>query len=173
MSERPDLRIASLGDGPMLAELGRRSFFEAFGEYNEPEDMKVYLDTAFDPAAIIEQLKNPACIFIVAEINNNPVGYAKLKLNSHMPQLENFKSIQLERIYALRDYIGKKIGKSLMEKCFSIARKESFNKIWLSVWQQNTRAIDFYKKWNFEIIGTKQFVIGNEVNDDFVMAADL
>lgn len=173
MSERPELRIAGLQDASMLSQLGRRSFFESFGEFNEPEDMKVYLDTAFNLTVISEQLEDPACIFIVAEINNTPVGYAKLKRNSMLPQLNEFKCIQLERIYALKHYIGKKIGKALMEKCFSIARKESFEKIWLGVWQQNIRAIDFYKKWDFEIIGTKQFVIGNEVNDDFVMAADL
>jgi len=173
MSERPKLRIAGLQDATMLAGLGRRSFFEAFGEFNQPEDMEAYLEKAFNTSIILEQLNNPACIFIVAEIDNVPVGYAKLIRNSSTPQLDNYKCIQLERIYALKDYIGKKIGKSLMEKCFSVAGQETFEKIWLGVWQQNTRAIDFYKKWNFEIIGTKQFVIGNEVNDDYVMAAGL
>ena len=36
------------------------------------------------------------------------------------------------------------VGKSLMEACMDIAIEMKKNNIWLGVWEQNQRAIDFY-----------------------------
>jgi ribosomal protein S18 acetylase RimI-like enzyme len=54
-----------------------------------------------------------------------------------------------------------------------LSRQAGFHYLWLSVWQQNDRAIKFYKDFGFEIIGVKKFFIGKEVNDDYVMGLKL
>lgn len=164
------VRTALPEDFELVSALGRRAFYEAFGEYNKPEDMQAYLDLSFSPETIRQQLEDPEVIFFVARYQDDPVGYAKLKCNSAPPELQGKKCIQMERIYALKAYIGKKIGKSLMEKCIETSRQEGYKYLWLGVWQQNKLAIDFYKKFNFEIIGYKKFKIGNQVTDDYVMA---
>ena len=167
------VRIAEKGDYELLATLGRRAFYEAFGEQNDPQDMQAYLDLAFNPETVQKHLEDPDVIYFIASYHNDPVAYSKLKRNTSPPELKGQQCIQLERIYALQAYIGKKLGKALMEKCIALAKHEHFEYLWLGVWQQNHTAINFYKKWGFEVIGVKQFIIGNEVNDDFVMAHKL
>lgn len=167
------VRNAEPSDYELLATLGRRAFFEAFGAFNDPDDMQAYLDLAFDKERIREQLEDRANTFFIATINDQPAGYAKLKRGTTVPELGVERVIQLERIYALQDFLGKRIGKALMEECIKVAKGEGFEKMWLSVWQPNQRAITFYEKWGFEKIGIKQFIIGKEVNDDFVMALKL
>ncbi len=167
------LRYATADDFEMLASLGRRAFYEAFGSHNDPQDMQAYLDLSFNPENIRKQLLDPAVIYMIAFDNGEPVGYAKLKRNSVPPELKDETCMQLERIYALKAFVGKKIGKALMEECIQKARAESCRYLWLGVWQQNMQAITFYRKWNFKTIGYKQFTIGKEVNDDYVMALDL
>ena len=164
------IRNASVSDFELLATLGRRAFFEAFGRYNDPGDMQSYLDSAFDPDIIRKQLEDPDVIYFIASYDGVDVGYSKLKRNSIPKELLDSKSIQLERIYALQSYLGKNVGKELMEKCLETAMSENFECLWLGVWQKNERAINFYKKWGFEVIGLKQFKIGKEISDDFVMA---
>ena len=164
------VRVALPEDFEVVSALGRRAFYEAFGEYNKPEDMQAYLDLSFNPEAIKQQLEDPQIIFFIAAYHDDPVGYAKLKRNSAPPELEGKKCIQLERIYALKAYIGKKVGKALMEKCLEATREEKYEYLWLGVWQQNQRAIDFYKKFELETIGVKKFKIGNQITDDYVMA---
>ena len=161
---------ATAGDFEMISSLGRRAFYEAFGEYNDPDDMQAYLDLSFNPETIKKQLEDPEVIYFTAKYQDDPVGYAKLKRNSAPPELQGKKCIQLERIYALKAYIGKKVGKVLLETCLETAKQEGFQYLWLGVWQQNKRAIDFYRKFNFETIGVKKFTIGKEVTDDYVMA---
>lgn len=163
------IRTAHKNDYKLLADLGRRAFQEAFGEHNDPADMQTYLDLAFHPDTVANQLNDDNVSYLIALYKDEPVGYAKLKRNSVPPEWANENCIQLERIYALKAFIGKKIGKALMEESIKIAKQQGFNSIWLSVWQENKVAIDFYKKWGFTVIGYKKFVIGKEVNDDFVM----
>ena len=167
------VRVASIKEHELLATLGRRSFYEAFGQFNDPDDMQAYLDLAFHPDTIRQQLDDPNVIYFIATYQNDPVGYAKMKRNSAPKELPGTSCIQLERIYALQAYIGKKIGKELMEKCITTAIQEGNEYLWLGVWQQNEKAISFYKKGGFEIIRFKQFIISKEVNDDFVMALKL
>ena len=167
------IRKATPDDSDMLASLGRKAFYEAFGQYNDPGDMQAYLDLAFNPENIREQLSDRNNTFLIASRQSEPVGYAKLKRHSSVPELRGEHAIQLERIYALQDFLGKKVGKTLMEECVHLSRKEDYQKMWLSVWQENKRAIAFYEKWGFKVIGFKQFIIGKEVNNDFVMAMDI
>ena len=157
----------------MLAALGRKAFYEAFSEHNDPADMQAYLDLAFNPETIKKQLEDPAVIYMVAYWKDLPVGYAKLKKSEAPEALVGKSSIQLERIYALQEFVGKKVGKALMEACIRMSQADNYEAMWLGVWQQNERAISFYKKWGFTIIGTKQFIIGKDVNDDYVMSLDL
>ena len=166
-------RLAHLSENQLLADLGRRAFYEAFHQYNDPADMQAYLDLAFHPDALKQALEDPAVTFIIASWDAEPVGYAKLKRCAGPKELEGHRALMLERIYALQAFVGKKVGKMLMEHCIRIANEEGFEYLWLGVWQQNERAISFYKRFGFHVIGTKQFIIGNEVNDDYVMALKL
>ena len=169
-----EIRLAKADDFGMLSDLGRRAFQEAFGQYNDPGDMQAYLDLSFDPDRIKSQLEVPSIIYLAAYYKGTPVGYAKLVRDSATTYASgDFKQIQMERIYALGAYVGKKIGKALMLESLRIATSEGYGYLWLGVWQENQRAIKFYKDFGFEIIGVKQFVIGNEVNDDYVMGLKL
>jgi GNAT superfamily N-acetyltransferase len=166
-------RIADPSDYTLLAELGRQAFYEAFGSYQDPADMQAYLDLAFHHDTIRNSLNDTACTFIIASYDDQPVGYAKLKRGDPPKELKATRCIQLERIYSLQAFVGKKVGKALMKVCIQIAKNEQFSIIWLGVWQQNGQAISFYKKWGFEVIGTKQFIIGRATSDDYVMALEI
>ena len=35
--------------------------------------------------------------------------------------------------------------------------------IWLGVWEKNLRAIRLYEKWGFKKVGTKEFILGSDL----------
>ena len=69
--------------------------------------------------------------------------------------------------------IGKGVGKKLMQTCHDIARQKGKKILWLGVWKENHRAIDFYKSWGFEIFGDQEFILGDDVQTDWLMKKDL
>lgn len=164
------LRIAGTGDSKLLSELGITCFTEAFGKYNSPEDLKIFLAGTYDEQKIFSELGDKIYTYIIAEDEKpEAIGYVKLSRKEIPEAIAGTSTIQIERIYVRQKIKGKKVGSLLMKKCIEIAQSENYHSIWLGVWQENKTAIDFYHKWGFENFGYKQFKIGNKVDDDFMM----
>ncbi|HKR06534.1 MAG TPA: GNAT family N-acetyltransferase [Bacteroidia bacterium] len=168
------LRIAGIKDSKLLSELGKICFSEAFGRNNSADDLKNYLAESFKEDEIKSELENKNITYLIAvDENNESVGYAKLNREEKPEELNNALSIQLQRIYVRQKIKGKKIGALMMQKCMDIAKNENRKFIWLTVWEENKSAIDFYFKWGFEICGHRYFRIGKKIDDDFMMKKEL
>jgi ribosomal protein S18 acetylase RimI-like enzyme len=87
--------------------------------------------------------------------------------------LINQSCIEIARIYSAQHAIGKGVGKRLMQTCHEIANQKNKSILWLGVWEKNQRAIDFYAKWGFEKFGEQNFVLGNDVQRDWLMKKSL
>jgi ribosomal protein S18 acetylase RimI-like enzyme len=53
------------------------------------------------------------------------------------------------------------------------ARQRGCDCVWLGVWEKNQRAIDFYQKWGFRVVGSHTFALGEDQQNDFVMELEL
>jgi Acetyltransferases len=166
-----EIRKATEKDAELLARIGRQSFDEAFSSHpkNHPDDMKMYMDEAFAPETILKDLRDAKTIYLVAEADGEAAGYAKIKLESREEMIEGEKPIELCRLYALNKYIGKGIGKALMNEFFRIAEAEGCDTAWLGVWEYNYRAQEFYKKYGFEKCGEHIFQLGTDPQTDWVL----
>jgi ribosomal protein S18 acetylase RimI-like enzyme len=74
--------------------------------------------------------------------------------------------IELRRIYV--DEPGSGAATALMRTALDRARGHDV--IWLGTNQLNTRAIRFYAKHGFEIVGNRTFLVGGVEEADYVMA---
>jgi len=163
------IRPAGINDSEIITDVGSRSFQEAFGTRNSPEDMQKYLSEKFSLENIKKEISDVNAKFFIAYFDEIPAGYMKL-VKSEVPQeLKVKNSLELQRIYVLKEYYDKKIGKELMQLCIDYATENKFNSVWLGVWQLNDKAVEFYKKWGFEIRGTRNFMLGNDLKEDYIM----
>jgi diamine N-acetyltransferase len=168
------LRIAHANDSKLLSELGKTCFCEAFGKDNAEDDLKNYLEESFKEEEIKAELQNKDITYLIAvDENNEAVGYAKLNRDEKPEELNGIPSIQLQRIYVRQKVKGKKAGALMMQKCMEIAKKENRKFLWLTVWEENKEAIEFYYKWGFEICGHRYFKIGKKIDDDYMMKKEL
>ena len=168
-----NVRYGTIEDAKMLSELGARRFYETFAKDNRPENMDAYLRTSFSPGIQRHELSQPDVVFLVAESDGIPVGYAQLILRSRDDSLKGARPLEIRRIYASQKYLGKGVGKELMLATLNEARKQGCDCVWLGVWEKNRRAIDFYKKWGFREVGTHLFSVGDDPQNDFVMELSL
>jgi ribosomal protein S18 acetylase RimI-like enzyme len=88
-------------------------------------------------------------------------------------ELKGARAIEIHRIYVLQEMIGQGIGKALMERSLALAQLNNYEVIWLGVWEKNTRAIQFYKKWGFKKFSSYIFRLGTEDQTDYLMKKDL
>ncbi|MEO5570740.1 MAG: GNAT family N-acetyltransferase [Bacteroidia bacterium] len=168
------LRVADANDSQLLSELGKICFVEAFGRDNTEDDLKNYLEESFKEEEIKGELQNNEITYLILiDENNEPAGYAKLNREEQPSELNGLPSIQLQRIYVRQKVKGKKLGKLMMERCLEIAKTENRKLLWLTVWEENKDAIDFYYKWGFEICGHRYFKIGKKLDDDYMMKKEL
>ena len=65
------------------------------------------------------------------------------------------------------------LGKLMLQKAIAIAEENEFDWIWLGVWENNHKAINFYKTYGFEIFGSKMFKLGDAEDEDYLMKLKL
>ena len=163
-----EIRLAKEKDAQFIALLGRVTFTETFGHlFRDQQDLIDYYNYTFSFQKIEDGIKKQNNIFWIAFVNQLPVGYAKLKLNSESEFIESKDVCQLQKIYVLKDFLSMGIGFELQDALLNEAKELGFKKVWLSVLNSNERAINFYKKTGFESIGNHDFQIGKE-NFEFI-----
>ncbi|HYF30867.1 MAG TPA: GNAT family N-acetyltransferase [Chitinophagaceae bacterium] len=163
------VRYATAEDAEMIADLSRRTFYDTFAGANTQEDMDKFMNEQFTRQRLVQEVGAPENIFIVAEYLDEPVGYARMREGDPPGDLDGLPSIEIARIYSVQSMIGKGIGNALMKKCIEIAFETGKRVVWLGVWEKNERAIQFYIKWGFEKFGEHDFVLGSDVQRDWLM----
>jgi GNAT superfamily N-acetyltransferase len=163
------IRRATPADAALLAELGARTFNETFAADNRPEDMAGYLASAFSVEQTERELSDPRATWLVAEIDGAAAGYAKLHAGESPECVRGPYPVELARIYAARDWLGRGVGASLLRACLDEARRRGHRTVWLGVWERNERARAFYRKWDFRDTGTQTFQLGADAQTDVVM----
>jgi len=61
------------------------------------------------------------------------------------------------------------VGQVLYEKAIQLAKERKAPYVWLGVWEENPRAIQFYKKNGFVEFDKHLFVLGEDEQTDLMM----
>jgi len=161
--------MATAADAEMLTELARRTFYDAFAPMNSPENMEAYMSQTFTPQKLSAQLADPRVIFLVAEIGATPGAFAKLCEGEVPDCVRGPAPVEIERFYVDQQFHGKGVAQTLMQSCFDRARQSGHGTIYLGVWEKNHRAIAFYRKCGFDVVGSHVFQMGDEAQNDLLM----
>jgi ribosomal protein S18 acetylase RimI-like enzyme len=168
-----EIAVAGVNDAEQLTALSVTTFCETFWDNNNPQDMAKYLTDEMSYQKLYEELADNDNLFFLASVENELAGYAKVRDCKVPAGLEQNKPMEIERIYVLKDYQGKKVGAALMQCCMDNASSRGYDIAWLGVWGENYKAIDFYKRWGFETFGSHVFMLGDDEQTDILMKKNL
>ena len=163
------ITIANAKDAKALTKLSITTFRDTFGADNKPDDMDKYIAEEMNEDRLTEELLNSDNLYFLAMDNEIPIGYAKMRTIKVPEELKNNNPIELERLYVLQSHLNKKVGAAIMSHCIAHAVRQKHDVIWLGVWEHNYRAVNFYKRWGFELFGSHEFVLGDDVQTDVLM----
>jgi ribosomal protein S18 acetylase RimI-like enzyme len=168
-----NIHFAGKEHAALIANLSRQTFYDSFASQNTKEDMDKFLNEQFSAEALMKEVGTDGNIFLLAFAEAEAVGYVRMREGELRPEFDNRPAIEIARIYATRKSIGKGIGSALMQKCIDISKGLRKEIIWLGVWEHNRRAIDFYTRWGFEKFAEHDFVLGNDVQRDWLMKKEI
>ena len=132
----------------VLRNLSIKTYLDTFGEMNTPSNMKSYLDEAYSEYKLSNELENKNSDYLFLYSDSELTGYIKLNESDAQTDIHDSQSLEIERIYLTKEYPGRGLGKSLLNKGIEIAVSRKKTYIWLGVWEKNEKAILFYKlKW--------------------------
>jgi len=171
--EKLKIRRISNDDVLTLQKISIQTFKETFTSGNTEENLKTYLDNSFTYSKLMNEINNSSSEFYFAESEYDVIGYLKLNFGNSQTELQDNKAIEIERIYVLQEFHGKKVGQILYEKAIEIAKHNNAEYVWLGVWEDNPRAISFYKKNGFVEFDKHIFNMGNEEQTDIMMKLQL
>ncbi len=160
-------------DADALTELSRRTFIDTYANHNTPEDMALYLRQSLTVEQWREILSHPDHAVLLLEDEAGLAGYAELR-SGFVPDCVTARApIELSRLYILTERFGQGLGARLMESAVAEAGRRGASALWLGVWQKNERAIGFYRKSGFEIVGSQVFPLGKDLQADWIMMKTL
>ena len=167
------IREATVADAKLIADISHQTFYDTFAAYNSKEDMDKFLNQQFTKGKLILEVGAKGNIFLLAYDKDVVAGYVKLRDERIPPGMGNVTALEVARLYAMTNQIGKGIGSLLMQSSVDIARQKNKEWLWLGVWEKNQRAIDFYTKWGFEKFDECEFILGNDRQLDWLMKKEL
>ena len=152
-----------------LQSLSRQTFSETFSGSNSKENMDKYLNENLSIEKLSEELNNESSYFFFIKDGERNIGYLKLNMGPSQTELKDETAIEIERIYVMQEFQGKKVGQQLYDKAIQIAKDKKARYVWLGVWEENHKAIQFYNKNGFEVFDKHMFVLGDEKQTDLMM----
>ncbi len=173
LNELAKISLVTLLDIEHLKSIGKRTFYETFVKSNSKEDMQKYLADNFSTQILTSELNNPTSQFYFARVNNQVIGYLKINWAQSQTETNHDNALEIERIYVLKEYLGKQVGKILYNKALQVAQDKTLEYVWLGVWEHNPRAIRFYEKNGFVIFDKHTFTVGTDDQIDLLMKLKL
>ncbi|MEC2061284.1 GNAT family N-acetyltransferase [Bacillus stercoris] len=168
-----NIKKCSREDLQILQQLSIETFNDTFKDQNSPENMKAYLERAFNTKQLEKELSNMSSEFFFVYFDHEVAGYVKVNIDDAQSEEMGAESLEIERIYIKNNFQKHGLGKHLLNKAIEIALERNKKNIWLGVWEENKNAIAFYKKMGFVQTGAHSFYMGDEEQTDLIMTKTL
>jgi len=157
-------------DNHKILEIGKATFYDAFGPpLNTEENIQKYLEQNFTLEKITQEILHPESQFYFVTYQKEIVGYIKLNFGSAQTKIIADGALEIERVYIIKPFQQLGIGSYVFDWILNIAKKHKINFVWLGVWNNNLRAIKFYKKNGFTPFDSHPFMLGSDKQTDILM----
>ena len=150
-----------------IREIAEKTWWPAYSQILEAEQIQYMLDTLYSAETIQSQIGSDSQKYLLLLERENPVGFA-----SYSPREEELEVYKLHKLYCLPETQGKGYGRHLIdavsEKCLEAGAK------WLDLnVNRYNKAKNFYEKMGFEVAYEEDIPIGPYWMNDFVMRKQL
>lgn len=163
----------SAEDIKALQAIAKQTFTETFGSQNTAEDLAKFLNEEYDFDKLKAEVENPESFYYFYYFEDELAGYLKLNVGAAQTESDYPEALEIQRIYVLQKYQGKRIGLVMMQQALAIAEELKKPQVWLGVWENNFKAQAFYQKSGFKKVGSHDFILGDDRQTDHILLKTL
>ena len=167
------LHQCSVADVDELRAVSIETYTDTFGEFNSDENMRIYLEDAYNRDKLLAELAETNSQFFFLKENNETMGYLKLNVRDAQTEHIGDNLLEVERIYVRTAFLRHGYGTKLIQTAEEIARDLGVNGMWLGVWEHNQRALNFYSKMGFRHISQHSFFMADDEQIDLIYYKEL
>ena len=167
-----NILISRSEDAEALSAVARATFLQSFSHEIGWPDIAMRARDEDSPEGFRKRFaEDSPCWLARVEGTDAPVGFAML-CAPELPVETGVGDVELKRIYVLHRFHGTGTGARLLSAAEAHAREEGRERLLLGV-KNDSPAVDWYERRGFEVVGTRQFRVGESLFDDLVMAKSL
>jgi ribosomal protein S18 acetylase RimI-like enzyme len=171
------IRRARCGDAAKLAELAARTFHDTFASSNDSRLMAEHMARSYGPSIQMAELLDTNIRTLLAETACEALAYTQIRPQSELLRppacVGDPEACEIWRFYVDQRWHGQGVAQRLMGAAIDEVRAEGAKTVWLGVWEHNPRAIAFYRKCGFALVGDHEFMFADERQTDLVMSRTL
>jgi ribosomal protein S18 acetylase RimI-like enzyme len=171
------IRHANTSDSAALACLAEQTFRDTFTSGSSTSDMQQHCEESYSPDIQLQEIQDSNLITILAECEGKLAGFTQVRLLSPIVNLKESLTSkypsELSRLYVSNEWLGHGVAHKLMSEVFACTASVQSDCLWLGVWEDNPRAIAFYRKYDFTVVGEHIFKVGADPQRDLIMAVQL
>lgn len=154
-----ELQILSIdiSQAQLLSDLAKKIYIPHYPYLWNEGGIDWYINEyAYPVEKISKEIADSNNLHFIVYLNKEPIGYLKLNINANSKGFDPNTTLELERIYILNTCIQKGVGTQLVNFTKAIAAKYHKKEIILKAMDSAARALAFYKKNGFEVVGDFQ-----------------
>ncbi len=173
------LRVVAVTGAPEelteLADVAARTFPLACPPGSSAADIAAFIESQLSAERFAAYVADPDRAVLVARTDDGPIlGYTMLIRGvPDDPDVQRAvtdrPAVELSKMYVLPEAHGTGVAAALMTAAVEHADRLGARSVWLGVNQLNQRAQRHYAKHGFAITGTKTFMLGARLENDYVM----
>lgn len=189
------IRPARQTDAAALAAVAAVTFPLACPPHTTDEAKTAFVATVLSEARFDEYIADADRLLLVAESDgadrpdradepdgpgsaSSLVGYTMLNVVEPsdpdvVAALTLRPAVELSKCYVMPGAHGSGVASALMQASLRAATATGAAGVWLGVNEENARAQRFYAKHGFQRVGSKHFLVGDRLEDDFVLERPL
>jgi len=166
--DEPVIRAGRPADAENLAAVGMQVWLHTYATDGISSIISRYVLETFTAERFLALLAQPSTAVLVADVNDNLVGYAVVTFDAECPAAAG-STTELATLYVQEHFAGRGIGSSLLAQAAALAARRCGTPLWLTVNAKNSRAIAFYRDRGYTKIGISQFRLGSEDHENHVL----
>lgn len=167
LNSTTEIRLATPADAPRLALLATQVWTHTYAKQGINDEIASYVLNNLTPGYFLQCMQQASQHLLVVEHQRHLLALALVDTDSTCP-VSDPSHIELKTLYVQAHFFGRGLGAALLQQAEQLAA-ERHQPLWLSVNAENSKAMQFYQKHQYQQHGEIFFDLGQTRHKNWVM----